>query len=136
MPVRERSVLRHVVALLTCLAMLHLTLVSGELSACTTHGAMDMPGVSTSMAGMHGHAPMTAMAAMHGVALDAPASSEQAAPMHSACCAAAAPCGLLAVVGGRSHPAAIPQADAVAHGEPGALRLSIGSAPEPPPPRA
>jgi hypothetical protein len=139
MPARERSVLRHLVALLTCLAMLHLTLVSSELAPCTSHGAMDMPGatsMSTPIQHAHGGRMTMSAASAHGAEHDAASPADHAVPVHAACCNAAAPCGLLAVVGARSHAGAMPGGRTAAHAEPGTLRLSVARAPEPPPPRA
>jgi hypothetical protein len=114
--------MRFLLALLTSVSMLHLSLVGGDLP-CATHGSRGAHASSAAheMAGMPMHP-------------DAP--TDCATPIQPRCCDVMTGCSVIATLGVPPHASTATTPDAALPRAAATQPASILTAPEPPPPKA
>lgn len=130
--------LRRILALLTSVTMLHLSVVAGD-AACASHGTNgDHGAVSAHAMPMDGHAmPMAGATEHHDAVMATSDAPPCETPVQEHCCDAVVGCGGAGLLAAAEHPFAVtapraPRIREALHDAP----ASFASAPEPPPPKA
>jgi uncharacterized protein involved in copper resistance len=134
MPLR-RLTLRVLVALMTSLSLLHLTLEGSGAVCSAARAESAQAGMQMSGAGPHAGHGEPAASMTHQQSDTAQQGSDHHAPAQERCCESMSSCGVTTVASVIDRTSALLAASSIPT-QSDAMRGGVGAAPEPPPPKA